>query len=254
MNRRAFVVATTLSLLEPRVTEAQHTGRPPKVAFVAMGHHSAFDGFSQEMRQLGYRHGETVILKPTLAGPRAIEGAVAESRRTNRRAAIVLGGSMLFGSRVEVAQLALRSRIAIGFPYREAAEAGGLLSYGPNLAELWRRSASYVHRILQGASPRDLPVEQPRKLDLVAPRVPSRSARRTDALARRYRAESPLLLHRAVSGHRHTHHGTRSHPSASWSPARHLVLDNVQSGCLIGSLSSVRGGGAGISGQGALGH
>jgi putative ABC transport system substrate-binding protein len=298
MKRRALLVGAAVLVAAPRLSESQHSGRVPRVAFVAMGRHPAFDVFAEEIRQLGYRDGETVLLEPRFAqpgraeqfdalmaellrtkvdiivalinpeiaaarkatstvpivmvvgvnpvqqgfvaslahpggnvtgltwdpdpeiyakvvefvdaavprldkiaalvdpifpatspywdaavraagqrriqllrlavsGPNDVEAAIAETRRGNVRAAVVFGGSMLFGLRAQLARLALQNGIAFGFPYREATEAGGLLSYGPNLPDLWRRSAMYVHRILQGAKPRDLPVEQPRKLDLV---------------------------------------------------------------------------------------
>jgi putative ABC transport system substrate-binding protein len=50
---------------------------------------------------------------------------------------------------------------------REAVEAGGLMSYGPNFPDLWRRTADYVDKILRGAKPAEIPVEQPTKFDLV---------------------------------------------------------------------------------------
>jgi len=57
--------------------------------------------------------------------------------------------------------------VAVLHGERDFVEVGGLMSYGPNFAELWRRSAEYVDKILRGAKPADLPVEQPTKFELV---------------------------------------------------------------------------------------
>jgi putative ABC transport system substrate-binding protein len=63
--------------------------------------------------------------------------------------------------------LAAKHRIPAASQYREFAEAGGLLSYGPNLPDQFRRAAYYVDKILKGAKPADLPVEQPTKFEFV---------------------------------------------------------------------------------------
>jgi putative ABC transport system substrate-binding protein len=69
--------------------------------------------------------------------------------------------------RRRIAELALSHRRPTAFPFREHVEAGGLLSYGANVPALFRRAAGYVDRILKGARPADLPVEQPREFELV---------------------------------------------------------------------------------------
>ena len=72
-----------------------------------------------------------------------------------------------FGQRPVIASLAVKQRLPSGFPAKEYVEAGGLLSYGPDLVHLSRRGAVYVDKILKGAKPADLPVEQPTKFELV---------------------------------------------------------------------------------------
>jgi putative ABC transport system substrate-binding protein len=71
-----------------------------------------------------------------------------------------------FARRVEIAGLAQRNRLPSIFGGREFVEAAGLLAYGPSIADGWRRAATYVDRILKGAKPGELPVEQPTKFEL----------------------------------------------------------------------------------------
>ena len=69
--------------------------------------------------------------------------------------------------RQRIGSFALANRLPMISELREFAEAGGLATYGTNRADLWRRSASYADKIMRGANPGDLPVEQPTKFDLV---------------------------------------------------------------------------------------
>ena len=70
-------------------------------------------------------------------------------------------------NRVRINTLALGARLPTMHGFREYVEAGGLMSYGPNFPDLFRRAADYVDKILRGAKPADIPVEQPTKFDLV---------------------------------------------------------------------------------------
>ncbi|HKQ87217.1 MAG TPA: ABC transporter substrate binding protein, partial [Candidatus Acidoferrales bacterium] len=69
--------------------------------------------------------------------------------------------------RVRINTLALGARLPTIVPFRAFVEAGGLMSYGPNQSDIFRRAADYVNMILRGAKPADIPVEQPTKFDFV---------------------------------------------------------------------------------------
>jgi putative ABC transport system substrate-binding protein len=88
---------------------------------------------------------------------------------TKERAAavLVLTDSMFFGQRQRIADLAARSRLPTLYSQREFVDAGGLISYGPSLSEMFSRAATHVDKILRGAKPGDIPVEQPTKFELV---------------------------------------------------------------------------------------
>jgi len=79
----------------------------------------------------------------------------------------VLGGPLMFANEKRTAGFALKSRLPSVYSNREAVDAGGLMSYGADLADSYRRVAYYVDKILKGAKPADLPVEQPTKFELV---------------------------------------------------------------------------------------
>jgi putative ABC transport system substrate-binding protein len=82
-------------------------------------------------------------------------------------AILVFAASILFPHAQRVADLVARCRLPAIYDLRPYVEAGGLMSYGPNIVDIWRRSAVYVDKILKGANPADLPIEQPTKFELV---------------------------------------------------------------------------------------
>jgi putative ABC transport system substrate-binding protein len=100
-------------------------------------------------------------------GPADIERAFSDMTRARAGALTVLPSAMLFTERRRLVTLAAKNRLPTVYAQREFVEADGLMSYGPNLADLFRRAATYVDKILKGAKPGDLPIEQPTKFELV---------------------------------------------------------------------------------------
>jgi putative ABC transport system substrate-binding protein len=90
-----------------------------------------------------------------------------EALKGRAPAIYVIIDPLLTSNRVRINTLALGARLPTMHGVREFVEAGGLMSYGPNFPDLWRRAAYFVDKILRGAKPADLPVEQPTKFDLV---------------------------------------------------------------------------------------
>ena len=104
----------------------------------------------------------------TLEIRRAEEIAPAfEGLRGGSDALYVCSEPLVNTNRVRVNTLALGARLPTMYGYREFVESGGLMSYGPNIPDLFRRAGDYVDKILRGAKPGDLPVQQPTKFDLV---------------------------------------------------------------------------------------
>ena len=100
-------------------------------------------------------------------GPADFERAFSEMTRARAGALTVLPSTMFLHERRRLVDLAARNRLPAVYPWREAVDAGGLMAYGANIADLFRRAATYVDKILKGAKPADLPVEQPTKFELV---------------------------------------------------------------------------------------
>ena len=95
------------------------------------------------------------------------EAAMVVMKDGNARGFVVLAGPMIAVNTERINELALRHGLAVMWPTRRGAVAGGLLSYGDNAFERWRHAATYVDKILKGAKPGDLPMAQPMKLMLV---------------------------------------------------------------------------------------
>ena len=100
-------------------------------------------------------------------GPDDFEKAFSAMMRARAGGLTVVTSIMFLGERRRLVELAAKNRLPTVYPWREPVDAGGLLAYGPNLPDLFRRAAVYVDRILKGAKPADLPVEQPTKFELV---------------------------------------------------------------------------------------
>ena len=96
-----------------------------------------------------------------------IDRAFSHMTRAGAAALTVLGSVMFSNERRRLVDLAAKHRVPTVYPWREFVDAGGLMSYGPNGPDLFRRAATYVDKILKGAKPADLPVEQPTKFELV---------------------------------------------------------------------------------------
>jgi len=107
-------------------------------------------------------------LHPVAArGHDELEAAFAATRRARAEAMLVVADPTFFIHRSRLAELATTHRLPTMFGFREHAEAGGLMAYASDAADLYRRSAHYVAKILKGARPSDLPVQQPTKFELV---------------------------------------------------------------------------------------
>ena len=99
--------------------------------------------------------------------PAGFDGAFASMSAERAQALVVVIDPLTVRYRGRIAELATKNRLPAMYGFREFADAGGLMAYGANVAELCRRAATYVDRILKGSRPGDMPVEQPTKFELV---------------------------------------------------------------------------------------
>lgn len=101
------------------------------------------------------------------AAPEAIEPAFQRMIGERAGAVVQLSSPMFAANKQKIVRLAARHRLPVIYEHRDFVEAGGLVSYGPDLRDVFRRAAGMVHKVLRGARPADLPVEQPTRIELV---------------------------------------------------------------------------------------
>jgi putative ABC transport system substrate-binding protein len=107
------------------------------------------------------------LLSVEVATPDELDNAFAAVRQKRVDAIFIGSAGFFWGHRLKIIEFAARQRLPAVYPYRIFAESGGLMSYGADYVDLYRRAANYVDRILKGSKPADLPVEQPTKFELV---------------------------------------------------------------------------------------
>ena len=138
-----------------------------KVAFLGM--RGGWEGSSEQvLRDASDRLGISLVwMFPEKGTPAEVERVFAAMERQRPDAVLVSGEGDLYAHRQLVAELAEKNRLPAMCPYRDYVEAGGLMAYAVDLAELLRRMADDVHQILKGAKPGDIPIYQPTKFELL---------------------------------------------------------------------------------------
>ena len=99
--------------------------------------------------------------------PEQLDKAFSDMTKERAGALTVASTAMFITERRRLVALAAKNPLPVVYPWKEGVDAGGLMAYGPSVAEVFRRAATYVDRILKGAKPADLPVEQPTKFELI---------------------------------------------------------------------------------------
>jgi putative tryptophan/tyrosine transport system substrate-binding protein len=141
----------------------------PKVSRVALLRNPDNPATAAQLQQAeAAARASGVRLQPLEARvPQEIDRAFAAMTRERAGALVILADSVFTNQLTQIAELAAKGRLPAIYVGTEYPEAGGLMGYGASLLDLERRAATYVDRILKGAKPGDLPVEQPTKFDLV---------------------------------------------------------------------------------------
>jgi len=141
----------------------------PRLSRVAVLGTSTSPGTAQVLKELELAGGAFKVQLQYLdvLSSKDIETAFRAASKARAEAVLVLGGPVLNSQRTQVVDLAVKNRFPGIYIAIEFVDAGGLMSYGTSVTDLFRRAAVYVDKILKGAKPADLPVEQPTKFELV---------------------------------------------------------------------------------------
>jgi putative ABC transport system substrate-binding protein len=132
------------------------------VTLTAPSHRPALDALEAAAPKLGVQ-----LVTVPVRTPEDLNGAFATMSRERVSGVLVPGSSLTASHRARLAELVLKHRLPSMFTQREVVEAGGLMCYAPDVLDLTRRAATYIDKILKGAKPADLPVEQPTKFEFV---------------------------------------------------------------------------------------
>ena len=141
----------------------------PKLSRVAVFGSSTFPGTTQNLKEAELAAGALGVKLQyfDVLGPKDIETAFRGASKGRAEAVLAMGGGVLTSQRTRIVDLAAKSRLPAIYYIREFVEAGGLMSYGVSITDLDRRAATYVDKILKGAKPADIPVEQPIKFEFI---------------------------------------------------------------------------------------
>jgi putative ABC transport system substrate-binding protein len=141
----------------------------PKLSRVAVFGTSTQPGNAQLLREVELAAGAFKVKLQYLdvLDPKNIETTFRAASKGRAEAILVLTSPALFSQRTQIAELAVKSRLPAIYANIEYVDAGGLMSYGTSITDLYRRAATYVDKILKGRTPQDLPVEQPMKFEFI---------------------------------------------------------------------------------------
>jgi putative ABC transport system substrate-binding protein len=141
----------------------------PTVARVAVIWNGNASGHRLQMKELEPAAAKLALLLQSIAilRPDDVDGAFQAAHLASAQAILTMDDPMIQSRRARIVELATRQGVILMGEFRAMPLAGALMSYAPNQVDMWRRSASYVDKILKGAKPSDLPVQQPTKFEFV---------------------------------------------------------------------------------------